>query len=103
MRLGHPGHRPSGRLARLTPSPGSGYSSHLLGGGLAFKSLLSTNRMKKGNSHFWKLPFRSRLVPEEGLARLSLGLPGHRLRRRGSGLTRSRASLIGDIPGSAGG
>ncbi len=47
MRLRRHRLRPSGRLARLTPSPRSGYSSHLLGGGLAFDPLMSTRLERK--------------------------------------------------------
>jgi hypothetical protein len=35
---------------------------------------------------------KKKVVEEKGIARLSLGHPGHRLLRRGNGLTRSRAS-----------
>ena len=34
------------------------------------------------------------MVEEKGIARLSLGHPGHRLLRRGFGLSRSRASRV---------
>ena len=41
---------------------------------------------------------KRKVVEEKGIARLSLGHPGHRLLRRGFGLTRSRASRFSPRP-----
>ena len=60
---------------------------------------LGPKKPKKGLRREAVIPLFIAMVPKGGLARLSLGQPGHRPLRRGFRLTRSRASRFSSLAG----